>query len=1014
MADIKKTIEIIFAGTDKVSDTLDSIGGGLDKMAAPFADLAKKVLEVEAALAALAVGGFAIATKMTADFTDKMQYAKGVSGATEEEFQKMTATAKELGATTRWTASDAAEGLVKYSQAGFKAKEMIDALPHALNLAQAGQIGVAEATDIAGTAMKVFKLKAEDLQGIGDKLTATFTGSNSSLMEIGEAFKYIAPLAAATGGDIDNLLAAIGGLHDAGIKGSMAGTALRGSLTALMNPTKEEAKLIADLSDRMGGAGLQVKDAEGKFVGFTNIIGQLEKAGIKSEEAMKLFGDRAGIGMVAMLQIGSEKLNEFDKNIRKSSDGMGRMAEIAKTNEEAIGGALRSLNSAIEAVMLSIGTAIDLKPGLEGLTQVFRELSKAIELDTFEGFTKPIQNELDSLKGYLTTIAQNLPEVFKSLDFSYLIEQFGRVKSAAGEIFSALSGNFDLSTVDGMSGALQRVIDGFASFQGIVAGIISSWEPAIELFSNLYDSFTDLSEGNEDLIGGFLGLSQQAVLLGGGLVTVAGVISGLTTLGGALVGIISGPVGLIVALSVAGAALATFSDKIDAISVPTQGLIGILDDVFNFSGNKTAEELQNIDKAFENAKIKAQEALSSIEEIPPKVSELSEEAKKLQEKWEKDKLALQLDETSIADVKGNLATVQGYIQDFVDGTRDTIPDDLLLLDIDAKMSEGALAELDSVQNILLDLNDMAKEEKKLMILAELGDTVAQEQLDDLIRERDMSILVNLDKTSVDGVRDYIITEVGDHKVITYLETDLPALEKVSKEIETIAPDGTKHIQLVPIIDDKAKDKVDEQLKAEEFQDRLLEMVVELDDDQARIDIEKFKDDADKLKAFEIKAKLDTELAKIESEKFKTQAETIQTAVEWKAKLDIAEAEASAKTMESVFSSIQTGMESTASLMSDLFGALSGEADFYDRLLIEKAINQQLKLQEQEFDLQKELTQAQIKLLDEKRKLLTSGEGFKIDIKAEGLKPHLEMIWWDILEALQTQVNEEGGAMLLGI
>jgi len=216
------------------------------------------------------------------------------------------------------------------------------------------------------------------------------------------------------------------------------------------------------------------------------------------------------------------------------------------------------------------------------------------------------------------------------------------------------------------------------------------------------------------------------------------------------------------------------------------------------------------------------------------------------------------------------------------------------------------------------------------------------------------------------------------------------------------------------MDDGAADKVDEQLEAEEFQERLLQMVVELDDDQARIDIEKFKNDADKLKAFEIKAKLDTDMAKIEADKFKTQAELIQSSVEWKAKLDIAEVEANAEIIASTFDSIQTGMETTASLMSDLFKSLTSTNDFYDKILIEKAINQQLELQKKEFDLQERMTNEQIKLLEAKRKALESGEGFKIEVKADGLKPQLEMIWWDILESLQTMVNEEGGAMLLGI
>ena len=311
--------------------------------------------QLAAIAATVGAGTFLKSTVTTfAEFDDVMRQAGAVTGATKEEMQAMTDVAKEMGATTRYTASQSADGLRLMGMAGFEAQEAIDALPGVLNLAAAGSLDLGTAADIATNILSGFGLEVENLGRVNDVLVKTFTSSNTTLTELGEAFKLVGPIAKGVGADFEELLAAIGRLGDAGLKGTLAGTALRGAIDALLNPTKEEAALLKQLAERAGQTSFTVKDAQGNFIGFKKVIEQLEAAGLKGDEALKLFGQRAGPGMAALLQVGSKGLGEFTGTLKT----VGPVSqEIASEMEAGIGGAIRETKSAFEAVKIAIGEA---------------------------------------------------------------------------------------------------------------------------------------------------------------------------------------------------------------------------------------------------------------------------------------------------------------------------------------------------------------------------------------------------------------------------------------------------------------------------------------------------------------------------------------------------------------------------------------------------------------------------------------------------------------------------------
>lgn len=373
MAEFSKNVDIIFRLIDQTRGSAKSIASGFSTIKQNIQSATKQVTDFknktveafnEAGLSATSLGiamtglgagltlPFAGAIKEAGNFEASMSAVKAISGSTAAEFEALEQQALKMGRETRYSAEESADALKFMSMAGLEASQSLNSLPSVLQLATAGNLDLAESADIATNVMTAYGYSADDLVMVNDRLVTAFTNSNSNLMELGTAFKYVGPIAKGLGVEFDDLVSNIAMLHNAGIKGSMAGTTLRGVLDALFNPTKAEARLMEELSDRIGGAGLQIQDASGQFIGFESLLEQLEFSGITAAEALKLFGQRAGPGMAALIEQGSGALADFNFMMGQS-DGIS--AQIAKTMDENFNGAVKRLMSAISGLAISIG-----------------------------------------------------------------------------------------------------------------------------------------------------------------------------------------------------------------------------------------------------------------------------------------------------------------------------------------------------------------------------------------------------------------------------------------------------------------------------------------------------------------------------------------------------------------------------------------------------------------------------------------------------------------------------------
>ena len=320
-----------------------------------------------------AAGG--VAVKTFASFDDAMRQVRATMNASEGDTKKLTAAAREMGATTRYTASDAASALNYLALAGYNADQAIEALPTVLNLAQAGALELGFASDLVTDSMSALNIPMSELIGFSDQLAVTSQKSNTNVAQLGEAILTVGGTAKNMAGGTAELNAELGILADNGIKGAEGGTHLRNILIALQQPTADGAKALAAYTN---GA----YDAEGRLRSLDEIFQELKTSLEGATDAEKqnaigaLFNKTDLAAAEALLSGCGERFAELTGYIENSE---GAAQQMADTMEGGIGGSFRNLSSAVEALGIAFGESLaptvqKAADFLTGVTRAFSEL----------------------------------------------------------------------------------------------------------------------------------------------------------------------------------------------------------------------------------------------------------------------------------------------------------------------------------------------------------------------------------------------------------------------------------------------------------------------------------------------------------------------------------------------------------------------------------------------------------------------------------------------------------------
>lgn len=327
-----------------------------------------KVLSTAVTLPLLGIAATSI--KVGNEFQAQMSRVQAIAGATGGELDKMKRQAIELGAKTAFSAKEAAQGMENLASAGFQVNEIMDAMPGVLDLAAVSGGDVAASSEAMASSLRAFGLEAGQAGHVADVFARAAADTNAETVDMAEAMKYVAPVAHSMGLSLEETAASIGIMADAGIKGSQAGTTLRGALSRIAKPTKAMVKSMDQL-------GVSFYDANGKMIPLREQIAQLKTAtaGLTQEERNRhlvtLYGQNSLSGMLALLDAGPEKLDKMT-NALINSDGAAR--EMAETMQDNLASKIEQMGGAFESAAIIIQQILE-----PALTKIVGGITKLIE-----------------------------------------------------------------------------------------------------------------------------------------------------------------------------------------------------------------------------------------------------------------------------------------------------------------------------------------------------------------------------------------------------------------------------------------------------------------------------------------------------------------------------------------------------------------------------------------------------------------------------------------------------------
>ncbi|KIP26129.1 phage tail tape measure protein [Bacillus thuringiensis] len=448
-------------GFSSVIPTFSRMGGAIGAGAIAMGGMAGIAVGVSSALIGIVSAG--------ASYEQQMSKVKALSGASAQEMKLLDAQAKELGSTTKFSASEAADGMAFLGMAGYKTKDIMSAMPGLLDLAAAGALDLGQAADITSNIMAGFGLSAEKTGHASDVLAKAASNANTDVGQLGEAMKYLAPTAHSVGWSMEESTAAVMAMSDAGIQGSLAGQAFGSSLTRLAKPTKAMQK-------EMDKLGLTFFDSQGKMKPLPQLVGEIEgkTKGLTMEQKAAalstIFGAEAYKHWAVLLEKGGKKLGENTKMLEKAD---GAAKEMADTMNDNLIGSWNNFLSKLEGVAIAIYEKVS--PGLRMLVD---GMAGVLE------WTLSLMNGTAKMSSGMSDAFKRLGDVFNSW-FKNVSDVFNRM----GAMFQKHQDSI-MKVVDFL------VTNVVVMFSYLFEEVTNIWTLLWNVLINVLDIFFNLLNGN--------------------------------------------------------------------------------------------------------------------------------------------------------------------------------------------------------------------------------------------------------------------------------------------------------------------------------------------------------------------------------------------------------------------------------------------------------------------------------------------------------------------------------------
>lgn len=478
------------------------------------------------------VAGFTAAVKTTGDFDAAMSKVQAVSGATASEVEQLRAKAKEMGETTKFSASESAEALNYMAMAGWKTDQMLNGLSGIMNLAAASGEDLGTTSDIVTDALTAFGMQADESGRFADILAAAASNANTNVAMMGESFKYVAPVAGAMGYSAEDVAVALGLMANAGIKADMAGTSLRNMMQRMAKPTKESQAAM----DRLG---ISLQDSEGNMLSFRQIMDTLRDSMVDINMPLEDYNFQLDL-LDESLENGSITQKKYDAALEE----LNKQAFGAEGAEQARAAAMLGGTRAMAGLLAISNASIEdyekLTAAIDDSSQAFAKLADGSVVPLNEALASGqeiIEQYNGSAEAMANTMLDNLPG-----QMTILKSQIEALAISFGELL--------MPTIRNVVSEVQKFVDKLNAMDDSekkqiikIAALVAAIGPALLIVGKIVSA-----------IGGLIVVGGKLVSGIGSLMTF---ISGLSGAGGGLSAVftaLGGPIGIVVAAIAALAA----------------------------------------------------------------------------------------------------------------------------------------------------------------------------------------------------------------------------------------------------------------------------------------------------------------------------------------------------------------------------------------------------------------------------------------------------------------------------
>jgi len=962
MADVRKTIEIVFQGDDQLTGTVGGMSSafgqlesGVLAVAEPLSKLADGILAADATLAALAIGGLTYAFQKSKEFENSLIELKKVTDGSTESIEKAKKQAFELSSVYGESSSSILLSTADMIQAGYNLDDAMALTAKSMDLVIAGGLGASQASEILIATLKGFDAPASEAARLTDILNEVSQKYATRVDQLAIGMSKIAPISKLMGFSFEETAGLLTPVIEVFRSGDQAAFALRTGLLKLIDDAAPVKEALAKL-------GISQTDLNGKLRSGKDVLLDVAEAFKTAEQNDKLFltAQLVGTEQSARMVTVFDNLAKYTDIVGVALNSAGSAAKEVALRLESAEVQVNRFKTGFENLGIAVGDQFKAAAvgAISGMTDIESAISTGVTSGAFEPLFKILREAGDELGKFLKDIAKALPEAFEKLDYSGILKGFESIRDVIGDLF----GGLDLREPDDLAIALQKVVDTIEALLIVTRGMIEGFAPFFEAisqgiaevrnmddetakaFGNILASAKLITDAGIAIAASMYAIQQSGVSIGA---VFDAVIGSVTVVWNLLQASFSATVAKIVGVveffvskfntvfqvipDVIANAIPGLSDFRDGLQETTTGLR-------NYQAAVQMDLTDDLGEAWEGAKRAASAFTDSTKEATEEAKDFGSAIKEIPAET---KIKIDTDVSSAEDIKKELAVIEARAAQ-----------------IKFKLSEGSL-DVGFANRALDKLHDRS---------VELQDA--------------LNFKLNVDSVGIDKVES-AINELPEEKMVE-IWVDGKKIGEVSEELEKNFPD--KFDSEVQLLIDKAS--LEETTK----------------------EVDKAVPEEKDLK---VSAKLDKEQAERNLKELGIKADVLQASFDYKAKVDIAEIEAATAITQSAFTSLTETLAGSADILQAYSGAYSEADSASKRLFLQTQIREESARRDKELRLQEQLIEKQLEYYEARAEAAERGDAL-VQIDGTGLQPHLEAIMWEVLAAIQIRANEEGQAALLGL